>query len=131
MLAPPRPYHLLIADDDPVMRETLVEMLRPEFETTDVESGEEAIEVVGQQEIHLVLFDLHMPRLTGIETLRVVKQMRSELPSILMSANWTEPLRVAALELQPSAVLQKPISRRELVCSVTTALQETYLDWPD
>lgn len=131
MLAPPRPYHLLIADDDPVMRETLVEMLRPEFETIDVESGEEAIEVVGQQEIHLVLFDLHMPRLTGIETLRVVKQMRSELPSILMSANWTEPLRAAALELHPSAVLQKPISRRELVGSVTTALQETYTDWPD
>lgn len=126
MVASSRHYRLLIADDDPAMRETLVEMLHPDFSTIDVESGEEAIEVVENREIHLVLFDVHMPVLTGIDALRVVKQIRRELPSILMSANWTTPLRALALELQPSAVLEKPITRRELVTTVTAALEEAY-----
>lgn len=108
------------------MRETLVEMLHPEFHTIDVESGEEAIEIVEHREIHLVLFDVHMPVLTGIDALRVVKRLRAELPSILLSANWTEPLRAAALELHPSAVLQKPLTRRELVTTVATALDDAY-----
>ena len=119
-------YQLLIADDDPAMRETLVEMLSPEFDTIGVESGEQAIEVVEHREVHLVLFDVHMPVVTGIDALRILKQLRAELPAILMSANWTESLRIAALELHASAVLQKPITRRELVTTVTAALDGAY-----
>ncbi|MFV0444962.1 MAG: response regulator [Planctomycetaceae bacterium] len=126
MVARRRAYQLLIADDDPAMRETLVEMLQPKFETIDVESGEEAIEVVEHREIHLAIFDVHMPLLTGIEALRLVRRLREELPCILMSANWTDPLRSEALSSQASAVLQKPMSRRELVTTVTTALDEAY-----
>lgn len=126
MVAQRRPIQLLIADDDPAMRETLVEMLRPEFETIDVESGEEAIEVVEHREIHLAILDLHMPLLSGIQALRLVRQRRFGLPCILMSANWTEPLRSEALSSQASAVLQKPVTRRELVTTITTALDDAY-----
>jgi CheY-like chemotaxis protein len=117
---------LLIADDDPVMRETLVEMLQPEFTTIDVESGEQAIEVVEHREIHLAILDVHMPLLSGIEALRLVRRLRLELPCILMSANWTDPLRSEAISSQAAAVLQKPVTRRELVTTVTTALDDAY-----
>jgi len=119
-------YQLLIADDDPAMRETLVEMLCPEFAAIDVESAEQAIELVEHEAIDLVLFDVHMPLVTGIDALRIVKRLRAELPAILMSAHWTEPLRIAALELRPAAVLHKPVTRRELVTTVTAALHDAY-----
>ncbi|MCA9053622.1 MAG: response regulator [Planctomycetaceae bacterium] len=128
MVARSRPFHLLIADDDPAMRETLVEMLRPEFDTIDVESGEEAIEVVQRVEVHLALLDVHMPLVTGIDALREVKRRRIELPCILMSANWTERLRLEAIASDVAAVLQKPMTRRELVTTVTTALDAAYQD---
>ena len=127
-MAVSRQFQLLIADDDPAMRATLVDMLQPEFETIDVESAEEAIEVVEQREIHLALFDVHMPVVTGIEALRLVRRLRNRLPCILMSANWTEPLRSEAIASRASAVLQKPMTRRELVTSVTTALGGAYSD---
>jgi CheY-like chemotaxis protein len=123
-----RHYQLLVADDDPGVRETLVEMLQPEFDTLVAESGEEAIEVVEHRDIHLVLFDVHMPVLTGLEALRVVKQIRAELPCILMSANWTDRLRAEAIEARAHTVLQKPMTRRELVTTVTTALDEAWHD---
>lgn len=128
MLPGRRHFQLLIADDDPAMRETLVEMLRPEFDTIDVESGEEAIEVVQRVEVHLALLDVHMPLVTGIDALREVKRRRIELPCILMSANWTERLRLEAIASDVAAVLQKPMTRRELVTTVTTALDAAYQD---
>lgn len=127
MVAVRRHYQLLIADDDPLMRETLVEMLQPEFETIDVESGEAAIEVLTHREIHLALFDVHMPVLTGLDVLRHAKRLRQALPCILMSAHWTEPLRLQAIESRASAVLRKPMTRRELVTTVAMALDDVYL----
>lgn len=126
MVARNRHFQLLVADDDPGVRETLVEMLQPEFETVLAESGAEAIELIEHRDIHLVLFDVHMPLLTGLEALRVVKQIRAELPCILMSANWTERLRAEAMAAQAHTVLQKPMTRRELVSTVTTALDEAW-----
>ena len=126
MVARRRPFQLLIADDDPAMRETLVEMLHPDFATIDVESGEEALEIIERCEVHLALLDLHMPLLTGLEALREVRRLRDALPCILMSANWTDPLRAQAIESQASAVLQKPMTRRELVTTVTLALDDAY-----
>lgn len=128
MVARPRHFQLLIADDDPAMRETLVEMLQPEFETIDVDSGAEAIEVVEHREIDLALVDLHMPVVTGIDVLRMVRRLRRQLPCILMSANWTEPLKGEAAASRASAVLQKPMTRLELVTTVTTAIEHAAHD---
>jgi CheY-like chemotaxis protein len=126
VVARSRHFQLLVADDDPGVRETLVEMLQPDFETLEAESGEEAIELVTRREIHLVLFDVHMPLLTGLEALRVVKRIRAELPCILMSANWDERLQAEAFEAHAHTVLHKPMTRRELVTTVTTALDDAW-----
>lgn len=121
-----RPYQLLIADDDQGFRETLVEMLEPAFAPICVDTGEEAIEVVEQRDIHLALFDVHMPVLTGLEALRVVKQRHSRLPCVLMSADWTQQLRREALEARAHTLLQKPVSRWELVTTLTAALEAAW-----
>jgi CheY-like chemotaxis protein len=76
---------LLITDDDLGFRETLRGVLEPQgFRTLMAESGEQALDVVRHQEVHLVLLDMHMPRLSGLETLRLVKQIKAILPCIIL-----------------------------------------------
>jgi two-component system, response regulator PdtaR len=122
------PYELLIADDDPGFRETVRSVFEPHARLVEASCGEEAIEIVRQGSIDLVLLDIHMPRLSGIETLRVVKSMRESLPCIVLSAGLTEQLQQEAHVAQAQAVLKKPVTLRQLIGSVCQALELAYGD---
>jgi len=120
---------LLITDDDPAFRETLQVVFEPEgFKTILAKDGEEALEIVQTQEVHLVLLDMHMPKLTGLETLRRVKQFKVILPCILLSARLDELILEQARQAQAYSVLSKPITRSQLTRIVRQALRWTY-DW--
>lgn len=120
---------LLITDDDPGFRETLRGVFEPEgFNAVLASDGEEAIEIVRSQEVHLVLLDMHMPKLTGLETLRMVKRFRSMLPCILLSAHLDEMIIEQARLARAFSVLAKPITRRQITGVVRLALRRTY-DW--
>jgi len=123
-----RDYRVLIADDDRGFRETLEIILEPYFRTLAVECAEQAIEVVEHDPIDLVLFDMHMHVLTGLEAVSIVKKLRSDLPCILITADFTESLKIQALQAQAHAVLKKPVARRDLILQVGTALCSTYND---
>src|SRR5207237_4926643 len=92
--------------------------------------GEEALKIVGQEDVHLVLLDMHMPRLTGLETMRRVKQFRSRLPCILLSARLDDALVQQARLAEAFSVLAKPVSRLEITNTVDHALRRIY-GWPD
>ena len=118
---------LLITDDDLGFRETLRGVLEPlGFRTLTASNGEEALHVVRHQEVHLVLLDMHMPKLTGLETLRLVKQIKAILPCIILSANADDELREQARRAQAFSVLDKPVSRLNLTTIVHAALRRTY-----
>ena len=126
MLAP----SILITDDDRDFRETLRGVFEPEgFRTLLASAGDEAIDIVRRQDVHLLLLDMHMPRLTGLETLRLVKQFKSRLPCILLSANADQLLVEQARQADAFSFLSKPVSRREITSTVRLALHRTY-NWP-
>src|SRR5262245_40960139 len=82
-----RPYSILITDDDKGCREALRDIVEPEgFRTFLASCGEEAVDIVQQEPVHLALLDMHMPRLTGLETLQLVRQINLVLPCILITA---------------------------------------------
>jgi CheY-like chemotaxis protein len=117
---------LLITDDDRALRETLRDVFQPRgFTTLLAADGIEAVEIVEHREVHLVLIDMHMPRLTGLEAISRIKQFKSRLPCILISGQVNEQLRSQADAFQ---VLAKPLSIRQLATSVAEALRQTY-DW--
>ena len=121
---------LLITDDDRDFRETLQGVFEPRgFRTLLAADGEEALEIVRSESIHVVLLDMHMPRLTGLETIRRVKTFRSPLPCILISAAMDEGLTDEAIEADAFSVLHKPISFAEITDVVSHAMRLTY-DWP-
>lgn len=114
---------LLIADDDLGFRETVVEAVESHFVTIAVESGERAIEVAGSQAIDVVLIDMHMHLLTGLDTIRILREVVGPLPWILMSSEVNDALEAAAYDLDVYRVLRKPPSRKLLLDTIADALQ--------
>ncbi|HET6881982.1 MAG TPA: response regulator [Pirellulales bacterium] len=120
---------ILITDDDRGFRETLRGVFEPEgFHTLLAENGLEALDILKTRDVHLLLLDMHMPRLTGLETLRMAKQLKSRLPCILLSAQPDEQLVQQALRADAFSFLSKPVSRQTITSTVRMALANTY-DW--
>ena len=120
-------YSLLITDDDDAFRETLRSIFEPEgFRTLLADSGEGALEILRAHQVHIALLDQHMPRLTGLETLRLIRQMNSILPVILMTADRTQQLIREALSAQAFCVMAKPVTRNLVVHTVQQALSRSY-----
>lgn len=120
---------LLIADDDRDFRESLAEVfLRRGYETRLAADGQEALEIVSQaNEIHLVILDIHMPRLSGLEALQQIRWNRSSsLPCILMSAKLDEKIVLEAEPLNPAGLLSKPFTLRTLTNTVENVLRANY-----
>ena len=127
MVAQSGPYSLLITDDDQNVREGLRRILEPEgFRTFLAESGEEAIDIVQDRQVHLALLDQQLPRLTGLETLRILRQINAILPVILVTADATERLMREALSARAFSVIPKPVSRNLVVYVVQRALSHAY-----
>ena len=118
---------LLITDDDRAFRETLRGVFVPQgYRTLLAGDGEEALSIVRKEEVHLLLLDMHMPKLTGLETLRQVKRFKSILPCILLSARLDELLIEQARLAEAFSVLAKPVTKRQITRVVRLALERTY-----
>jgi CheY-like chemotaxis protein len=122
-----KPYSILITDDDSGSREALREIVEPEgFHTLLASSGEEAVDIVREKHVHLALLDVHMPRLTGLETVQLVHQINAILPCILVTANATEDLMREAFTVRAYSVIPKPVSKNVLLYTVVRALMKAY-----
>ena len=120
---------LLITDDDRAFRETVRSVLEPlGVRTLLAGDGQEALEIVHREEVHLVLLDQHMPKLTGLETLRILTRDKAGLPCIILSARLDASLIEQARRAHAFSVLSKPVTRLQLTGTVRQALRRTY-DW--
>jgi DNA-binding NtrC family response regulator len=122
-----RPYSILITDDDRGCRESLRDIVEAEgFRTRLAECGEEALEIIRDEPIHLALLDMQMPRLTGLETLQLLRQINVVLPCILVTADASELLIRQALRMQAYSVIPKPVSKHVVLYTVVRALVRVY-----
>jgi CheY-like chemotaxis protein len=118
---------ILITDDDPIARETLRDIFEPAgFRTFLAESGEEAIDIVKDQDVHLALMDMNLPKLSGLETIYIVRQIKGGLPTILITAEQDDNLLRKALSAHAFCVLAKPVSKHVVIYVVTKALEKFY-----
>jgi diguanylate cyclase (GGDEF)-like protein len=125
--APPsglRP-RILVTDDDADAREALLEVLQPECEVLTAADGEEAVRIARDEHPDLVLMDLSMPRLDGLQALERIRADpgTADLPVIFVSARGEDSLKARALDLGAFDYLQKPFSDRELRARVERTLR--------
>jgi len=116
---------VLIADDDDACRESLREIVEPEgFRAILASSGEEAVDIVQEEEsVHLALFDMQMPRMTGLETVQLVHQIKAFLPCILVTANASQEVIRQAFQVRVYSVIPKPVSKQILLYTMLRALK--------
>ncbi|MDA7980227.1 MAG: response regulator [Pirellulales bacterium] len=118
---------VLISDDDLEFRETLRGILEPEgLQTHLAEDGCEAVEMVCRLNVHVVLLDIHMPKLSGLDVLRQVREAGVPAPCILMSAQLDDDLIRQANSLHAFSVLPKNAGLRQFKGIVAQALQDFY-----
>jgi len=122
-----RDYSILITDDDVSCREALREIVEPEgFRTLLAACGEEALDILHEEPVHLLLLDMHMPRLTGLETLQMVRQFNAALPCILVTGDASDRLMRQAQQAHVYSVIPKPVSKNVVLYTVVRALVRVY-----
>ncbi|MCS7046232.1 MAG: response regulator [Gemmataceae bacterium] len=122
-----RPYSVLITDDDVGHREALRDIVEPAgFRPVLAASGEEALDIVREQPVDLALFDMHMPRLTGLEAVQLVHQINALLPCILVTADASEDLMRRAFSVRAYSVIPKPVSPQMLLYTMMRAIMKAY-----
>ncbi len=113
---------LLIVDDDPAQRSLLDSFLSSQgFRTVVVSSGEKALEALRANDIDMMISDVRMPGLTGLETLRLARKEHGSFPILLVTAYADVRDAVGAMRDGAVNYLSKPIDLDELLASVRQA----------
>jgi two-component system, OmpR family, KDP operon response regulator KdpE len=116
-------YHVLIVDDERPIREFIRKNLDVRgYITTTASSGLEALAAFNTQSIDLVILDIMMPRMDGLETIRRIRQV-SITPIIILSALGEETDKITALNLGADDYLTKPFGVGELLARIQAVLR--------
>jgi two-component system OmpR family response regulator len=116
-------HKILIVDDDPHIREVLMFALgKAGMETAQAEDGEAALHEIDARRPDLVVLDINMPRLDGLEVCRRIRA-KGDLPILFLSSRDDEVDRVVGLELGGDDYVVKPFSPREVVARVSAILK--------
>ncbi len=123
MIQCPMPRTILVADDDPHIRQLLVFALaKAGLDTLEAGDGEAAIEMVARHQPDLVVLDINMPRMDGIEVCRRLRAA-GDLPILFLSSRDDEIDRILGIELGADDYVTKPFSPREVVARVMAILR--------
>ena len=119
------PVKILVADDEPPIVDMLTYNLeRANYQVIVARDGQEALEKAMQERPDLIILDLMLPRLDGLEVCRALPKER-DVPIIMLTARDGEVDRVVGLELGADDYVVKPFSVRELMARVKSVLRRT------
>jgi len=115
--------NILVVDDEPVARQSLTDILRLEgYAVNSVPNGQAAVEHVRTHPVELMIVDLRMPGMDGLEVVQVVNQVSPETEVILLTAFGSTETAVQALRLRIHDYLLKPAPPSQVVNSVKKGL---------
>lgn len=114
---------ILVVDDEALVRNSLEEILRLEgYEVVSVESGDAALNQIQQESYDLILLDLKMPGIDGIDVLKALSRLTPDTRVILLTGHGSLESAIDALRIGAQDYLLKPASSSEILSSVARAL---------
>ena len=119
---------ILVVDDDPGVRDAFRLILEDHYEVLDAPDGPQALEVLRAAQVDLVLLDIRLPEMDGIEVLERIKAIDEGLEVILVTAVKTVRTAVAAMKLGAFDYLTKPFEEDELLALCNRALEKRSLE---
>ena len=131
MIMCPMPRTILIADDDPHIRQLLAfAFAKAGLDTIEADDGEAVLALVERQRVDLVVLDINMPRMDGLETCRRLRAA-GDLPILFLSSRDDEIDRVLGIELGADDYVVKPFSPREVVARSMAILRRASAKPPE
>jgi two-component system KDP operon response regulator KdpE len=116
---------ILVVDDDPQIRRVMrVTLTGRGYEVDDAKTGETALERIRAERFDLVLLDMNMPGMGGLETCREIRA-QSEISIIMLTVRDTEADKVAALDAGADDYVTKPYNDAELLARIRAALRRS------
>lgn len=117
---------LLIADDEQKIRELIGKYAAFEdYGFLEAVDGMEAVEIVRNQQVDLVILDIMMPELDGFSAAREIRRIRDDLPIILLSARGEEYEKIYGFQIGADDYVVKPFSPKELMMRVAAVLRRS------
>jgi two-component system KDP operon response regulator KdpE len=114
---------ILVVDDDPQIRRVLrTTLIAQGYEVVDARSGDEALERVRNEKLDLVILDMNMPGMNGIETCRLIRS-GSDIAIIMLTVRDSEADKVEALDAGADDYVTKPFGSPELLARIRAALR--------
>jgi CheY-like chemotaxis protein/HPt (histidine-containing phosphotransfer) domain-containing protein len=121
--------NILVADDNEINRQVVETILvRGGHTVTLVSNGEQALDILGQEEFDLIILDMQMPKLSGIEALRMIRMSEPahcERPIMILSANATEEAQAEARTAGATDYLTKPVTADVLLSRIRRMIVQT------
>jgi len=119
-----RPASILVVDDEANIRKVLrIALTADGFDVAETRSGEEALELTGKRDFDLVLLDINMRGMSGIETCRRIRATGSKVGIVMVTVRDNEDDRVRALKSGADDYVIKPFTMRELVARMQAILR--------
>lgn len=116
---------ILVVDDDPMnLMRTKIILGKEEYDVLLAESGAEALDTLKGESVDMVLLDIDMPDMNGIETFERMKDFASEIPVIFLTASGLEDDVVSAIKLGAVNYLKKPFRPQELLKRVALEFEK-------
>jgi two-component system KDP operon response regulator KdpE len=119
--------NILVVEDDPNIRKLVrVNLVKRGYSVSEAQDSHEAIALFQAEPIDLVLLDLMLPGLSGVDVCKWIRG-RSDIPIIILSARLEEDLKVAALDAGADDYVTKPFGQEELLARVRAFLRRSYV----
>jgi len=119
---------ILVVDDEPITRQSLTDILRLEgYKVASVPHGEAAVEHIRMYSVDLIVLDLRMPGMGGMEVMRAISQISPDTEIILLTAHGSMETAVDALRYRVHDYLIKPASPSQIVASIKRGLSRKAL----
>ena len=119
---------VLVVEDDEVLRQLIHEVLSDQgFEVETVDSGEEGLRRMDEEVYDVILLDINLPGMDGLEVLRRTPSRQPEAQIVIMTAFGTVDTAVTAMKLGAFDYVNKPFSTEELLLTLQRALEERHM----
>lgn len=120
-------YRILIVDDDELLQKPLKSILSDKYEAIIAGSGEEALKIIKTKQIDLVLLDIRLPGMDGIETLKAIREYDKKILVIMMTAFEDIKTVITSMKMGAFDYLVKPLDMEEIEIIVDRALENLRL----
>ena len=120
---------VLIVDDEEGIRESLSGIFEDEgYDVITARSGEEALKILKEQNMDLILLDVWLPGIDGVQTLKEIKDIKPDIPVIMISGHGNIDLAVKATRMGAYDFLEKPLSLEKVLLDAKRAIERRTLE---